>query len=120
MDDNANYADGATLSDCSVGGNNCITTTNSTGEAEDIDNAFNNPVAISLTQDGEWDINLIANSLAEGTSYCFKVVDSASADLGGGYTNYAQLISVPGMSSMMRHGNFFDSSGSEQGYYWVD
>lgn len=120
VDDNTNYADGATLSDCSVGGNNCITTTNITGEAEDIDNAFNNPVAISLTQDGEWDVNLIANSLADATQYCFKVVDSASADLGGGYTNYAQLISVPGMSNLMRHGNFFDSTGSEQGYYWVD
>lgn len=120
VDDNTNYADGATLSDCSVGGNNCITTTNITGEAEDIDNTFNNPVAITLTQDGEWDVNLIANSLADATQYCFKVVDSSGVDLGGGYTNYAQLISTPGMSNLMRHGNFFDSTGSEQGYYWTD
>lgn len=120
VDDNASYADGAAVTDCTTGSNNCISTANIEQEVEESDNQFNNPIAITSTQDGEWDINLNAQILADATQYCFKIVkQSDGSDLPGGYTNYPQLISVPGNSNLMRHGNFFDSTGNERGFYWV-
>ncbi len=98
----------------------------STGGAEgdyvEIDPTQTNPNAVNVGQSTEWDfaIESLSGEVADATSYAFRLIQG-----GTGYTvNYSvgdcpTLEMAPGMSDLMRHGNFF-VSGLEKGFYWTD
>lgn len=83
-----------------------------------------NHVAVSTTEITEYDFHIVGTSTTANTRYLFRMVETDSGGTSStafvdGYTNCAILTTEPGTESLMRHGNVF-SSGSEQGFYWVD
>lgn len=81
-----------------------------------------NLVDADSSQNSEYDWPLEDNGAAENTPYCFRFATDYGADFtvgGGGYTDYPQVYTHPGMSPLMRHGNFF-SGDSEQGFFWAN
>jgi hypothetical protein len=82
--------------------------------------SWTNPNAVNSGQSMEWDFAIENNGASENTTYCFRVakyggtaLDTYNSD------SYPKLTTAPGISNLMRHGNFFQG-GSEKGFYWVN
>ncbi len=84
----------------------------------------NTPTATSATgEDIEFDFHIVGAGSTEATRYLFRVVETTSDGSGTtaltAWTNCPVLHTEPGISNLMRHGEFF-SGETEQGFWWVD
>jgi len=114
--DNTSLTDGATQV-------NQISTSTSGAEGRYLESnsaSWTNPNAVNSGQSMEWDFAIENNGASENTTYCFRVakyggtaLDTYNSD------SYPKLTTAPGISNLMRHGNFFQG-GSEKGFYWVN
>jgi hypothetical protein len=82
----------------------------------------NEVIAVSL-ENSEWDWPVENNGAVENTSYCFRMVidDAGSGTPLDNYNSdsYPRIVTAPGMSNFLRHGNIF-SDGGERGFYWAN
>jgi len=102
--------------------NNHISTsdTGSEGYYSEINPTDNNPNAVNIGENSEWDWPIENNGAAENTTYCFRmtleggtVFNTYNAD------SYPKLTTAPGISNLLRHGNYFKDQ-DEKGYFWTD
>jgi len=77
-----------------------------------------NHVAANAGEIIEYDFHIIGTNTSEATQYSFRVLESDNTILDA-YTNCPTLNTENGISSLLRHGNFFSGS-SEQGFWWAD
>jgi len=117
------YFDNASLTDGDTQVNQISSSTSGAeGDYVESDPTNTNPNAVTTGQSTEWDfaIESLSGEVTDATSYAFRLIQG-----GTGYTvNYTAgdcptLEMAPGMSDLMRHGNFF-VSGLEKGFYWTD
>jgi len=78
-------ADGAVLSGL------LLSTSNATATYEEANNSANNPYAVSVGQNIEYDWVIQDNNAPSGTTYCFRMIKSDGTTLNS-YTNYPSLI----------------------------
>ena len=83
--DNATPADGAALTGL------LLSTSNATATYEEANNSANNPYAVSVGQNIEYDWVIQDNNAPSGTTYCFRMIKSDGTALNS-YTNYPSLI----------------------------
>lgn len=114
--DNTSLTDGVTQV-------NQISTSTSGAEGRYLESnsaSWTNPNAVSVGQSMEWDFAIEDNGAAENTTYCFRLtkyggtaLDTYNSD------SYPKLTTAPGISNLMRHGNFFQGE-TERGFYWAN
>ena len=79
-----------------------------------------NTNSATATQQIEYDFHLIGTNTVDATQYSFRVIESDDTVFDA-YTNCPTLITEPGMSKMMRGGNFFTpDAGIEEGFFWTE
>lgn len=83
--------------------------------------------AVAVGDRMELDFHIVNNGAKEAAQYNFRVVEDSGILLseypvaGDGTTdNCPRLETFPGTSQQLRHGNFFNSRGSEVGFSWSD
>jgi hypothetical protein len=79
-------------------------------------NNFTNSVKVYGGQDALWDFSLIDTSHTSGKDYCFRVVTSGGSTINT-YTQVPEL-QQPSVGGAMRHGNYFNGNGVEEGSIW--
>lgn len=90
------------------------------GRYSESDPTGTNPNSVSVDQDLEWDWNIQYNGAEEAHTYCFRMVADDSTPLDAyNSDSYPKIDTRPGVSDMMRHGNFY-STGMEKGFFWSD
>jgi len=117
---NTTPADGANIS-TSAGNDPTGTGTNVAQTYEELNNFSANQNNLNNGNDGLWDFSLVDNGASAGATYCFQVITSGGSALAS-YTNYPTLTiytTGPTMDQVMRGGNWFNSSGAEQGFFWA-
>jgi len=116
------FFDNTTLTDGTTQVNQISTsTTGAEGRyLESNSSSWTNPNAVNVGQSMEWDFAVENNGASENTTYCFRVtkyggtaLDTYNSD------SYPKLTTAPGISNLMRHGNFFQGE-AEKGFFWVD
>lgn len=114
--DNASLTDGITQV-------NQISTSTSGAEGRYLESnsaSWTNPNPVNVGQSTEWDFAVENNGASENTTYCFRVAKYGGAALDVyNSDSYPKLTTAPGISSLMRHGNFFQEE-AKKGFYWAD
>lgn len=96
-------------------------TSGAEGYYSEINPSGTNPNGVNVGQNSEWDWPVENNGAADGTTYCFRMtkgdgprtaLDIYNAD------SYPKFTTAPGMSNLLRHGNFF--APGEKGFWWVN
>ncbi len=82
---NTTPADGATLT------SHLLSVSDTNESYEEANNSVNNPNAINVGQDGEWDWVIENNNAPSNTQYCFRMIKSNGYPLNS-YNNYPKLI----------------------------
>ncbi len=77
-----------------------------------------NPNAVSTGQTAEYDYLIKDNTGLPASQYSFRMVESSGNPLSL-YTQCPSLVTLPGISQEMRHGEFFQD-GVDQGFVWAD
>jgi len=82
--------------------------------------SWTNPNAVDIDQSMEWDFAVENNGASENTTYCFRVTKYGGTELDTyNSDSYPKLTTAPGISNLMRHGNFFQGE-AEKGFFWTD
>jgi hypothetical protein len=83
--------------------------------------------AISPGETMEWDYNIINNNAVPATQYRFRLVEDSGILLSQyGYGSPTvtpvcpTLTTAPGTDNQLRHGDFFDNTENEKGFFWAD
>ncbi len=113
--------DEVSIGDSTVEVNNL---SDSTGTAQgyysEINPSATNPNAVNTGQFSEWDWPVENNGAAENTTYCFRMAKSGGTAFNSyGATSYPKITTAPGVSVLMRHGNFFQNQ-AEKGFFWAN
>jgi hypothetical protein len=74
--------------------------------------------AATVGQEMEYDFHIEHNGATEATTYSFRVVEDGDTEFST-YTVCPTLTTRPGMSNLMRHGEFF-ADETEKGFIWAD
>ncbi len=97
-----------------------ISTSNVAGRYSKSDPTSTNPNAVPSGQNLEWDWHVEYNGDAAAHVYCFRMENDAGGALNAyNADSYPKIETRPGISNLLRHGEFF-SSGTEKGYFWAD
>jgi hypothetical protein len=113
--------DEASIGDSTTQVNN-ISTSNSSVEGyySEINASATNPLAVPTSNNTEWDWPVENNGAAASTTYCFRMILDDGIELNTyNADSYPKLMTAPAGSSLMRHGNFFESN-SEKGFFWAN
>lgn len=86
--------------------------------------AGTNPNAVNVGERMEWDYHIMHNGALGATKYSFRLVEDVGGLLLSQYgdptPDCPTLSTKPQPVNQLRHGNFFESDGSEKGFSWVD
>lgn len=87
---------------------------------EEANNFSNTQAAINAGQDGKWDFSLYDKTATEGTTYCFRIVESDATVLDT-YTVYPEITTPSTSGGPDTYGYSWNTSaGSGEAYSWND